>query len=156
MKNEVKNSETVTITKAEYDSLKQIESEFNWLKEQLQITQKKNFGSSSERTEQLYDGISLLFNEAEVIEHIESKTEEITVEKHTRRKKTGCLEKLPENVETYVVEHDLSEEEKKCPECGEEMKVIGRKVTKRLEMIPAKVVIREDVYYTYEIGRAHV
>ena len=37
MKNEVKNSETVTITKAEYDSLKQIESEFNWLKEQLQI-----------------------------------------------------------------------------------------------------------------------
>ena len=127
MKNEVKNSETVTITKAEYDSLKQIESEFNWLKEQLQITQKKNFGSSSERTEQLYDGISLLFNEAEVIEHIESKTEEITVEKHTRRKKTGCLEKLPENVETYVVEHDLSEEEKKCPECGEEMKVIGRK-----------------------------
>ena len=34
---------------------------------------------------------------------------------------------------------------KKCPECGEEMKVIGRKVTKRLEMIPAKVVIREDV-----------
>ena len=75
MKNEVKNSETVTITKAEYDSLKQIESEFNWLKEQLQITQKKNFGSSSERTEQLYDGISLLFNEAEVIEHIESKTD---------------------------------------------------------------------------------
>ena len=155
MKNEVKNSETVTITKAEYDSLKQIESEFNWLKEQLQITQKKNFGSSSERTEQLYDGISLLFNEAEVIEHIESKTEEITVEKHTRRKKTGCLEKLPENVETYVVEHDLSEEEKKCPECGEEMKVIGRKVTKRLEMIPAKVVIREDVYYTYACKKCH-
>ena len=29
----IKNSETVTITKAEYDSLKQIESEFNWLKE---------------------------------------------------------------------------------------------------------------------------
>ena len=75
MKNEVKNSETVTITKAEYDSLKQIESEFNWLKEQLQIIKKKTFGSSSEHTEQLYDGISLLFNEAELIEDIESKTE---------------------------------------------------------------------------------
>lgn len=155
MKNEVKNSETVTITKAEYDSLKQIESEFNWLKEQLQIIKKKTFGSSSERTEQLNDGISLLFNEAEIIEDIESKTEEITVEKHTRRKKTGCIEKLPENVETYVVEHDLSEEEKKCPECGEEMEVIGRKVTKHLEMIPAKVVIREDVYYTYACKKCH-
>ena len=155
MKNEVKNSETVTITKAEYDSLKQIESEFNWLKEQLQITQKKNFGSSSERTEQLYDGISLLFNEAELIEDIESKTEEITVEQHTRRKKTGCFDKLPENIETYVVEHDLGEEEKKCPECGEEMEIIGRKVTKHLEMIPAKVVIREDVYYTYACKKCH-
>ena len=159
MKNEVKNSETVTITKAEYESLKEhcanLESELNWLKEQLQITQKKTFGSSSERTEQLYDGISLLFNEAEVIEDIESKTEEITVEKHTRRKKTGCLEKLPENVETYVVEHDLSDEEKKCPECGEEMEVIGRKVTKHLEMIPAKVVIREDVYYTYACKKCY-
>ena len=155
MKNEVKNSETVTITKAEYDSLKQIESEFNWLKEQLQISKKKTFGSSSERTEQLYDGISLLFNEAEVIEDIESKTEEITVEKHTRRKKTGCFDKLPENVETYVVEHDLSEEEKKCPECGEEMEIIGKKVTKHLEIIPAQVKIREDVYYTYACKKCH-
>ena len=155
----IKSSETVTITKAEYESLKEhcanLESELNWLKEQLQIIKKKTFGSSSERTEQLYDGISLLFNEAEVIKDTESKTEEITVEKHTRRKKTGCFDKLPENVETYVVEHDLSEDEKKCPECGEEMEVIGRKVTKRLEMIPAKVVIREDVYYTYACKKCH-
>ena len=108
----MKNSETVTITKAEYDSLKQIESEFNWLKEQLQITKKKAFGSSSERTEQLYEGISLLFNEAELIEDVESKTAEITVEKHTRKKKCGCIDKLPENVETYTVEHELSDEER--------------------------------------------
>ena len=155
----IKSSETVTITKAEYESLKEhcanLESELNWLKEQLQIIKKKTFGSSSERTEQLYDGISLLFNEAEVIKDTESKTEEITVEKHTRRKKTGCFDKLPENVETYVVEHDLSEDEKKCPECGEEMEVIGRKVTKHLEMVPAKVVIREDVYYTYACRNCH-
>ena len=40
------NSETVTISKAEYESLKshcaQLESELNWLKEQLQISKKKN------------------------------------------------------------------------------------------------------------------
>ena len=162
MKNEVKNSETVTITKAEYESFKSLkehcanlESELNWLKEQLQISKKKTFGSSSERTEQLYDGISLLFNEAELIEDIESKTEEITVEQHTRRKKTGCFDKLPENIETYVVEHDLGEEEKKCPECGEEMEIIGRKVTKHLEIIPAQVKIREDVYYTYACKKCH-
>jgi len=55
------NSETVTISKAEYESLKglkqhcaQLESELNWLKEQLQISKKKTFDTSSERTEQLY------------------------------------------------------------------------------------------------------
>lgn len=62
MKYEVKSSETVTITKVEYESLKelkehcaQLESELNWLKEQLQINKKKTFGSSFERTEQLFE-----------------------------------------------------------------------------------------------------
>ena len=127
-----KNSETVTITKAEYESLKshcaQLESELNWLKEQLLINKKKAFGSSSERLDDLYQGISLLFNEAELIEDID---------------------------ETYTVEHELSEEERKCPECGEEMEVIGKKVTKHLEIIPAKAVIREDVYFTYACKKCH-
>ena len=165
MKNEVKSSETVTISKAEYESLKQIESEFKWLKEQLLINKKKTFGSNSERTEDLYKGISLLINEAELIKDIEEKSAETTVKEHTRKKKTGCFDKLPENVETYTVEHELSEEERRCPECGEEerrcpecgeeMEVIDKKVTKHLEMIPAQVRIREDVYYTYACKKCH-
>lgn len=30
-------------------------------------------------------------------------------------------------METYTVKHELSEEERKCPECGEEMEVIGKR-----------------------------
>ena len=159
MKNEVKSSETVTISKAEYESFKahcyQLESELNWIKEQLQINKKKSFGSSSEHMEDFYKGISLLFNEAELIKDIEDKPAETTVKEHTRKKKTGCFDKLPENVETYTVEHELSEEERKCPECGEEMEIIGKKVTKHLEMIPAQVIIREDVYFTYACKKCH-
>ena len=77
------SSETVTISKAEYESLKlhcaQLESELNWLKEQLQISKKKTFGSSSERTEQLYQQMSLFFNEAEALEDTENRNTEITV-----------------------------------------------------------------------------
>ena len=159
------NSETVTITKAEYEYLTglkdlekhcaQLESELNWLKEQLLINKKKAFGSSSERLDDLYQGISLLFNEAELIEDIDEKPAETTVKEHTRKKKTGCFDKLPENIETYTVEHELSEEERKCPECGEEMEIIGKKVTKHLEMIPAQVIIREDVYFTYACKKCH-
>ena len=111
MKNEVKSSETVTISKAEYESFKahcyQLESELNWIKEQLQINKKKSFGSSSEHMENFYKGISLLFNEAELIKDIEDKPAETTVKEHTRKKKTGCFDKLPENIETYTVEHEL-------------------------------------------------
>ena len=108
------NSETVTISKAEYESLKnlkdhcaQLESELNWLKEQLQISKKKTFGSSSERTEQLYQQMTLFFNEAEALEDTENRNAEITVEQYKRKQKTGCFDKLPENVETYTVEHEL-------------------------------------------------
>lgn len=157
-----KNSETVTISKAEYESFKslkehcaQLESELKWLKEQLLINKKKAFGSSSERLDDLYQGISLLFNEAELIEDIDEKPAETTVKERTRKKKIGCFDKLPKNIETYTVEHELSEEERKCPECGEEMEVIGKKVTKHLEIIPAKAVIREDVYFTYACRKCH-
>ena len=85
-----KSSETVTISKAEYESLKQIESEFKWLKEQLLINKKKAFGSSSERLDDLYQGISLLFNEAELIEDIDEKSTETTVKEHTRKKKPAA------------------------------------------------------------------
>ena len=51
------------------------------------------------------------------------------------------------------MEHELSEEERKCPECGEEMEVIGKKVTKHLEIIPAQVRIREDVYFAKSVTR---
>ena len=75
-----KSSDTVTISKAEYESFKslkehcaQLESELKWLKEQLLINKKKAFGSSSERLDDLYQGISLLFNEAELIEDIDEK-----------------------------------------------------------------------------------
>ena len=119
------------------------------------INKKKTFGSSSERLDDLYQGISLLFNEAELIEDINEKPAEMTVKEHVRKKKTGCFDKLPENIEVYTVEHELSEEERKCPECGEEMEVIGKKVTKHLEMIPAKAVIREDVYFSYACKKCH-
>lgn len=128
MKNIDKNSETVTISKTEYTSLKEIESEWKWLKEQLQTMKKKTFGSTSEQTK-LFEQISMFFNEAEALEDTEDKNQGTTVQQHTRKKKTGIFDKLPENVESYTVEHTLSEEERKCPNCGDEMEVIARRLS---------------------------
>ena len=60
--------------------------------------------------------MTLSFNEAEAFEDTENRNTGITVEQYKRKQKTGCFDKLPENVETYVVELELSDEEKKCTE----------------------------------------
>ena len=62
---------------------------------------------------------------------------------------------VPSAVKRWRSSDELSEEERKCPECGEEMEVIGKKVTKHLEIIPAQVRIREDVYFTYACRKCH-
>ena len=48
-----------------------------------------------------------------------------------------------------VVEHRLPEEARMCPQCGEPMREIGTEVRKTLKLIPAKAILRRDVYYTY-------
>lgn len=36
-----------------------------------------------------------------------------------------------------------------CPQCGETMTEIGSEIVRTMEIEPAKIVIREDIYYTY-------
>ena len=47
------------------------------------------------------------------------------------------------------MEHRLSEEDRVCPQCGELMREIGTEVRETLKLIPAKAILRRDVYYTY-------
>ena len=63
------NAEMVTISRAEYEALKaqntDLSNQIEWLMEQMRLTRKKLFGSSSEKTqEDVMDQLSFLFNEA--------------------------------------------------------------------------------------------
>ena len=46
---ETNNAETVTISRAEYEKLLEIEKQNEWLLEQLRVLKSKQFGSSSEK-----------------------------------------------------------------------------------------------------------
>ena len=146
---------TVTISRAEYDSLKsqndQLSQQVDWLLEQLRLAQKKRFGASSEKVhEELMGQLSLTFNEAEAYAAPPGTKAETAVAAHTRSKRSSRVEEvLPENVPVEVVEHRLSDAELECPICGETMREIGKEVRRTLEIIPAQVRIREDRYYTY-------
>ena len=146
------NQEDIAKIVKENQALKErcseLETQVNWLMEQLKINNKKTYGSKSEQTEYVYEQLSLLHNEAEFYSDIEKK-EEVKVASHTRKKKAGTIEKLPENIKTVVVEHTLTEAEQVCNKCGSQLEVIGKEVKQHLKIKPAEVYIQEDVYYTY-------
>jgi len=96
--------------------------------------------------------LSFLFNEAEVFSAADKEDPEnvTAVAAHKRHKKHEyTLDNLPEGIATKQVEHRLEGEALVCPQCGNTMTEIGKEVVRTLEIIPAQMVVREDIYYTY-------
>jgi len=144
MKNDIKAEETVTISKAEYESLKQ---QIAYLMEQLKLFKHRQFGASSEKSE--YDQMSL-FNEAEATADSAAKEPEIEEVKAYRRKKSRhSTDRLPPDLPVEIVEHELPEDERSCPDCGEPLHTMGRETREELKLIPAKAVITRHVRHVY-------
>jgi transposase len=57
--------------------------------------------------------------------------------------------KLPADLRREKVIHDLPEDEKPCPGCGQMRHVIGQEVSEQLDYQPAKVSVVEHVRLTY-------
>ena len=162
--NQTSNAEMVTISRAEYEEknarlaaqderISRLENQVELLMEALRLARHKQFGASSEKSKDtLMEQLSFLFNEAEVFSATEKDVEEnvTTVAAHKRHKKHEyTLENIPEGIETKQVEHRLEGEDLICPQCGDTMTEIGKEVVQTLEFIPARAVVREDIYYTY-------
>ena len=162
--NQTSNAEMVTISRAEYEEknarlasqderISRLENQVEVLTEALRLARHKQFGASSEKSEDtLMEQLSFLFNEAEVFSVAEKEeAENVTVvAAHKRHKKHEyTLDNIPEDMPTKQVEHRLEGEELVCPQCGDTMAEIGKEVVRTLEIFPAQMVVREDIYYTY-------
>ena len=159
-KNHTSTGEMVTISRAEYEEFRaqrkkisELESRVDVLMEALRLARHKQFGASSEKSEDtLMEQLSFLFNEAEVFSAAEKEAEEnvTVVAAHKRHKKHEyTLDNIPEGMTTKQVEHRLEGGDLVCPQCGDTMAEIGKEVVRTLEIIPAQMVVREDIYYTY-------
>lgn len=147
--NKVNNSsDTVTISRAEYEHLIH---ENEWLREQLLNFKKKVFGSSSEKTdEEVYEQMSLLFNEAEMtVDETEDDAPVTEVKGHTRRRSGSIKDVVPEGMKVVEIYHDLPAEQLHCPQCGNKMEIIGTEHRDSLVLPQAEPYIRRDIYYTY-------
>lgn len=147
-------TEMIESLRAENKALKDENAELSqkveWLMEQLRLLKKKQFGTSSEQGKGQLDGqLSFLFNEAEAYTAPPGVQKTTQVAAHTRKQSGSVKDVVPETIPVEVVEHRLSEEERVCPQCGELMREIGTEARETLKLIPAKAILRRDVYYTY-------
>ena len=111
------------------------------LREELDLYRRKLFGQSSERHIEDDSQLHLFDVDPTTEETDEVEPEPPAPPKRRRRRKKS--EKLPKHLRREIIEADLSEEERKCGCCGEEMPIIGTDVTERLDLIPAELFVLE-------------
>jgi len=152
MENIADTAETVTISRTEYESLKQ---QISWLIEQLKLSRRRQFGVSSEKSD--YSQLNFfdssdpnLFDEAEDNSDNSDKEPDIEEVKAYRRKKARTsADRLPPDLPVEIIEHQLSDDEQTCPECGGHLHVMGHEVREELKLIPAKAVIIRHIRNIY-------
>ena len=155
--------EMITISRAEYEALKEhnaeLEQKLNWLTEQYILAKHGKYAFTSEQQEQLVmNGFGRTLNEAELFadadapeipseEELNAASEDDTERKP--RKRTGTVADIvPEDTPVEVVEHRLEGDDLICPECGETMVEIGKEVRRTLVIKKPEISIHEDWYYT--------
>jgi len=57
--------------------------------------------------------------------------------------------KLPEHLPRVEVPHDLTDEQKKCPCCGEERQCIGSEISEQLEFDPGSLKVLKHIRHKY-------
>jgi transposase len=147
------NHETLEINAAEFAAMKteiaELKTLVRYYEEQLRLAKHRRFGVSSEKSE--YDANQLsFFNEVEATADVNVvEPELVEVEKHYRKHTRLTTDRLPKDLPVEVVEHDLPEKERICPECGGDLHVMGKETRRELILVPAQIKIREHVRNVY-------
>lgn len=131
--------------------LDQVKAELEYYKELFRNSQAKRFGKKSERN-LVDDGEQVcLFNEAE--QEADPSQPEPKPEKacpirkgKQKGKKDAYLSPLRK---AEPIEYVLTEEEQVCPVCGKKLHEMTKRIHREVEIIPAKVVVREHIQHVY-------
>jgi transposase len=126
------------------------ETEIAYLRDQIRLLTHKRFGASSERLSPEQLRLFLESDESMETEEVERENS-VSVKEHRRRK---CGRRpLPASLPRIDVIHDLSDEEKICPNDGETLKKIGEETSEQLSYIPATMRVLRHVRYKYACPR---
>lgn len=128
--------------------ISELKQQIQWFISQLRLAKHKQFGTSSEQTN--VDQMSF-FCEAEPTADSSVPEPPLTeVKAHYRKKRTRLMtDKLPEDLPVEIIEHELPESERVCPDCGGKLHTMGKEIREELKIVPAKAVIVRHVRYVY-------
>ena len=132
----------------------ELEKQVEWFLTQIRLAKHKQYGASSEQT---HPNQMSLFNETESTAELNRPEPKITeVKAHYRRRTRLTTDKLPKDLPVEVIEHELPEEERRCPECGSNLHTMGKEVREEIKIIPAKAVIVRHVRHIYACRNCEV
>ena len=130
-----------------------LERENKILREELALIKQGLFGRRSERIEpgqlELYlSAAAKLDLPAASAAGVESTQGGSSLRGHGRAR-------FPEHLPREVIELDVPESERVCPECSQAMRSIGEDITERGHMVPARIVVRRYVRKKYACPAGH-
>ena len=130
--------------------IKQLQAEKESYKKLYEDLKQDKYGTRSEKLRLGDDEQSRLFNEPE---HEAAQVESATVVKsHRRSKRRKKIEPkpvIPAGLTEKVIRHELTAEEKECPCCSKEMRLIGEDAARELHIIPEQLIVHRHVYPKY-------
>ena len=132
-----------------------LDEENRLLREQLRFLKAQQFGPKTEKMSKLLgmQGQAALFELEEVDDTSEKEKDDERETVTFKRRKSPGPKKLPDWFPREVIDHDLTDEEKVCGDCGLNMETIGKDVTEELEYVPAQVKVLEHHHHKYACAR---
>jgi transposase len=125
----------------------ELEQQVQWFMSQIRLAKHKQFGVSSEKTD---DKQMSIFNEAESNADMTLPEPKLTeVKAHHRKRTRLTTDKLPKDLPVEVIEHELPVEDCICPNCSSGLHTMGRETREELKIIPAKAIIVRHVRHVY-------
>ena len=140
------SEETITISRAEYERFRSLESTVSVLKHQLAELQRLIFGAKSERFISSAELATGNLFEIPVVEPIQKPVEEIS---YTRNKPEDKKQPLRLELPAHLPRHEEIIEPANLPE---DAKKIGEAITEVLEYEPATIYVRQIIRPKYIIG----
>lgn len=128
------------------ERIQTIEQQYENLQQQIISLLRGKYGKSSERLPEGFTQLSLLDGDNSLEQSIEAVVQKETIT-YDRKKRNGHRN-IPDNLPRVRIEYELKDLTCPCG-CGKQLQKIDEVITEQLEIVPAKIYVKQHVRFKY-------